>query len=236
MKISRTMRQIHQGLGLLIGIQVFLWISGGFVMSAFPLAKVRGEDRVAEQSPAPVEPGLDLLSALSVAQDAGLDHLDRAELFSWQGQPVYRLSSGDETILADALSGALLSPVSADQARTLAESDYSGPGEVASVMHQTEPESEIRGRDLPLWRVTFDDGRRTTLYISPRSGAVVARRNNIWRVYDFFWMLHIMDYGSRQDFNNPLLVAAAVTAWILATSGLWLVVVWLTRRRKRRAP
>jgi uncharacterized iron-regulated membrane protein len=99
---------------------------------------------------------------------------------------------------------------------------------------QTEPRSEIRGQDLPLWRAEFDDGRRTTVYVSPASGQVVARRNNIWRVYDFFWMLHIMDYGGRDNFNHPLLITAAVVAWLLATSGLWLVAIWLTRRRRAR--
>ena len=44
MKIGRIMRSTHQGIGLLIGIQVLLWITGGFVMSVLPLEKVRGED------------------------------------------------------------------------------------------------------------------------------------------------------------------------------------------------
>ena len=48
MKISRLPRSIHQGLGLLMGIQVVLWISGGFVMSILPIEKVRGEDWIAD--------------------------------------------------------------------------------------------------------------------------------------------------------------------------------------------
>jgi len=236
MNLSRIMRQTHEGLGLLIGIQVVLWISGGFVMSALPLAKVRGEDRVAPQVSVAVDPSGEFAPVKTVAAAAGWDQLDRAELFTWQGQPVYRLTREGKSLLADARSGSLISPLSEEQARAIAEADYLGPGAVASVTRQTEPESEIRGRDLPLWRVTFDDGRRTTLYVSPASGEIAARRNNLWRVYDFFWMLHIMDYRSRENFNHPLLVTAAVTAWLLATSGLWLVVNWLTRRRRRRAP
>lgn len=234
MKMTRIIRQAHQGLGLLVGIQVFLWISGGFVMSALPLGKVRGEDRIAARAATPVDPAENLVSPGAIARQEGWAGLDRAELFTWQGQPVYRLSHGDQNLLADARSGNPLPPLSEQQARQVALDDYQGPGNLAGVSRQTEPESEIRGRDLPLWRVEFDDGRRTTLYVSPLSGDVVARRNNIWRVYDFFWMLHIMDYGGRDNFNHPLLIVAAVTAWVLATSGIWLVVTWLGRRRRKR--
>ena len=70
MKMTRIMRQTHQGLGLLVGIQVFLWISGGFVMSALPLAKVRGEDRIAARAPIPVDPAENLVSPGSIARRA----------------------------------------------------------------------------------------------------------------------------------------------------------------------
>ena len=233
MKLNRIMRQTHQGLGLLIGIQVLLWISGGLVMSAFPLAKVRGEDRSAARAARPVNLDDEFVSPVTVARSVGWTSVDRAELVTWRDGPVYRLSRGDETILADAHNGVLFSPLTENSARALAVSDFTGPGNVSTVTLQTEPESEIRGRALPLWRVEFDDSRRTTIYVSPQSGLVVARRNNIWRVYDFFWMLHIMDYGSRDNFNHPLLVISAVVAWILATSGLWLVINWLRRQRRR---
>ena len=85
-----------------------------------------------------------------------------------------------------------------------------------------------------MWRVDFDDSRHTTVYVSPQSGKVVGRRNTIWRVYDFFWMLHIMDYSARDNFNNPLVVTCAVIAWFLATRGIWLVVVWLKRKSRRK--
>lgn len=74
-----------------------------------------------------------------------------------------------------------------------------------------------------MWQVRFDDGRDTTLYVSERNGQVVARRTDIWRLYDFFWMLHIMDYRERVDFNHPLLVAASAVALALAATGIWLL-------------
>lgn len=237
MKISRMMLSTHQGFGLLIGIQVVLWISGGFVMSVLPIEKVRGEDWVAAHAPATIPHDDPLLAPDQVA--AGLDLADfaGAELGLWLDRPVYRLRGEGSVHLADAVTGARLSPIDAEAAREVARLDYAGPGVVKEINRQTEPLLEIRGRELPLWRVDFDDSRHTTIYVSPQTGEVVGRRNTIWRVYDFFWMLHIMDYRGREDFNHPLLVTAAVIAWLLATSGIWLVVQWLRRqsRRKKRA-
>ncbi len=234
MKVSRLILSTHQGVGLLIGIQVVLWITGGFVMSVVPIEKVRGEDWVAVHEPAPLPADTSLRAPDRIARDLGLDALDRAELTTWQQEPVYRLRAGEQTVLAHAATGQRLSPLTAETAGAVAQYDYAGPGEVESITNQTEPLLEIRGRDLPLWRVEFNDSRHTTVYVSPRTGQVVGRRNTIWRIYDFFWMLHIMDYSARDDFNNPLLITAAVVAWLLATSGLWLVVIWLKRRIRRR--
>jgi len=58
------------------------------------------------------------------------------------------------------------------------------------------------------------------------TGEVTARRNDTWRVYDFLWGLHIMDYRGREDFRHELLIVAAVVAVLTATSGL---VLWIVR-------
>lgn len=233
MKISRLPRSIHQGLGLLIGIQVVLWISGGFVMSLLPIEKVRGEDWVAEQESGPIPADIGLLAPDKIARDLDLPGLESADLDTWLDRPVYRLRTGETVHLTDAVTGKLLSPLDADTAGEVARRDYAGPGTVARVILQEEPLLEIRGHDLPQWRVEFDDSRNTTVYVSLQTGKVTARRNKIWRVYDFFWMLHIMDYSERDDFNHPLLIGSAAVAWILATTGIWLVVQWLIRKRKR---
>jgi len=235
MKISRLMRSIHQGLGLLIGIQVVLWISGGLVMSVLPIEKVRGEDWVAEQDSGPIPADIVLRAPDQVARELDLPGFEGADLAIWLDRPVYRLRFDHGTVhhLADAVTGRLLSPLDADTVREVARRDYAGPGTVARVTLLEDPLLEIRGRELPQWRIEFDDSRNTTIYVSPQTGQVTGRRNKIWRVYDFFWMLHIMDYGERDDFNHPLLIGSAAVAWILATSGIWLVVQWLSRKRKR---
>ena len=63
----------------------------------------------------------------------------------------------------------------------------------------------------------------------------MAVRTGAWRLKDFFWMLHTMDYRGRDDFNNPLLVTAGVAAVWVGLTGLWLL-VRVFRRRDVTAP
>jgi len=76
-----------------------------------------------------------------------------------------------------------------------------------------------------------------SLYLEPWTGEILARRTSRWRVFDFFWMLHIMDFDTRDDFNHPLLQAAALLGLIIALSG---VIFWaMTTKlfsKQRRAP
>ena len=62
------------------------------------------------------------------------------------------------------------------------------------------------------------------LYFDAETGQLLTRRTRLWRVYDFMWMLHIMDYQGREDFNHPLVQIAAGLGLSVAISGILLVV------------
>ena len=87
--------------------------------------------------------------------------------------------------------------------------------------------------DGPCWRVDLSDAAETHVYVDARTGEVTARRNGTWRIYDFLWGLHIMDYREHDDFRHPLLVAAAGLAVVTALSGLLLWAMRLVRRWRR---
>ncbi len=93
---------------------------------------------------------------------------------------------------------------------------------------------EIQTRQLPLWRVDFDDRFSTSFYIDPYSGRLVTRRHQYWRIFDFLWMLHIMDYDQRSDVHNLLLKTAEVTGLTFAITGLWLLFYSFSGRRKKK--
>ncbi len=61
------------------------------------------------------------------------------------------------------------------------------------------------------------------MYFAAQDAQLVATRNNTWRLFDFFWMLHTMDYRGRDNFNNPLVITIATAALWLSLSGFLLV-------------
>lgn len=144
-------------------------------------------------------------------------------------RPVWRLtSSSGEFFVVDALSGERLNPVSQSMARRIAQADYSGTGELVSLESALRPPSEY-GRPGPVWRAKFKDGDATTLCIDPNTADVRARRSSIWKFYDFFWKLHVMDYDDGADFNHPLLITAVGAAIFVAISGLILLFIKMRR-------
>lgn len=233
MRFRRVIRQVHRWLGLLVGLQILLWVSGGVVMSVLKLEEVRGEHLAAQRPLAPLDAAkvgvspADLLARPSDTVPATLT------LTSLLERPVYRLSGEGKTWLVDAGNGAILSPLPQETAEAIARADYAGEAPLAAMEWVELPESEFRGRAPPLWRARFADALDTAIYVAPDSGLVVARRNDLWRVFDFVWMLHIMDYQERENFNHPLLVTSAVTALLFVLSGA--VMLFLSFRRRASA-
>ncbi len=73
---------------------------------------------------------------------------------------------------------------------------------------------------------------RTTVYVAARLGTVQKFRNEKWRVFDFLWMLHTMDYSTRDNFGNLLLRAFSGFGLLTILSGFALY--YLTSRTIRR--
>ena len=225
---KRRVRRLHRWLGLLVGAQLLLWVLGGLVMSSFPIETVRGQHLAREVSPQRLPDDLEVLDpARILSRFPGATQL---RLKLWRERPVYQVM-GEQTQLLDAQSGAVLSPLSEELAVQVAREDYAGDGKIGGVDWLDQPALEYRGRDLPLWRVRFDDDLDTAIYVSPATGEVVARRNDIWRLFDFVWMLHIMDYNERDDFNHPLPIAFAASALAFVLSGG--LMLWLSLRPAR---
>ncbi|MFV2072043.1 MAG: hypothetical protein ACC742_05245 [Thermoanaerobaculales bacterium] len=136
--------------------------------------------------------------------------------------------------LADAITGRLRSPLTEDEAVALARADYLPEAPVGSVVLITDvgPGDEYRGGPLPAYRVSFDHPLGTRLYISVERGVVTARRNDRWRWFDLFWMLHVMDYVGRENFNTWWLQIAAALGVVMILSGF--VLAALTSPRLRR--
>ena len=89
-------------------------------------------------------------------------------------------------------------------------------------INSTNGHHEYREKPLPAFAVSFDGDVNTTVYVSAELGTVQTYRNNRWRVFDFLWMLHVMDYQNRDNINNWLLRIFSVIGLITLASGFLL--------------
>ena len=228
-KLHRFFAKAHKWIGLVLGIQLVFWTVGGIVMSWIPIETVRGEHKIVEADPMPLAADANFASVAMLAAQAGQQVLEIRHAML-MGQPVAKLLLADGGWqLRDAHSGALLSPISAAFAQKIAEADFSLAAPVKTVRQITEDSIDYHGA-LPVWQITFDDRESSAIYVSPVQARVVARRSTVWRFYDFFWMLHIMDYEDRNDFNNWLLIATSFFAALFALSGFSLLFFRFYRR------
>ena len=76
-----------------------------------------------------------------------------------------------------------------------------------------------RQQELPVSRVVLDHTTGTVIYVSVNRGVVTSRRNNRWRLFDFFWTLHTTDYQGRNNFNSWLLRSISVFGVATVLSG-----------------
>lgn len=95
-------------------------------------------------------------------------------------------------------------PLSEDEAVELAKQAFNEEAHVKTVEYLTAvgAHHEFRENPLPAYAVRFEHPTRTTVYVSTELGTVQKFRNDFWRVFDFLWMFHTMDYRGRDDFNN----------------------------------
>jgi uncharacterized iron-regulated membrane protein len=245
LKMKIFFRKIHRWLGLLMALQIIAWMFSGLYFAIFPIETIRGEHltglatRLKGQDLANLISPSEAWSLVSSQQGQG-SRLGKISLQKNLGHTWYRVSGTLEdasfTRMVNARNGELMSFLSAGEASEIAEARLLVKGVISKTELVEEPTrgGEYRGRDLPVWRVSFDEPENLNLYIDGWTGEIVARRTNRWRVFDFLWMLHIMDFDERDDFNTPLLQIAAALGLFVALSGLifWAMTTRLFRSRK----
>ena len=230
-------RKAHRYLGLLLGIQFMLWTAGGLYFSWSNMDEIHG-DFQKKQAPL-LSSSIKLVSPTMVMDTIRkvhkVDSLVSIQLIEILGKPYYqvRCMSGEHDMrthtehmemmnhLADAETGRLREPLTKDEAIQVAAARFNGEPKMVSVEYLTTAGNhhEYRENPLPAYAVTFDHPSRTTVYVATELGTVQKFRNNKWRVFDFLWMMHTMDYEGRDDFNNLLLRIFSIFGIITILSG-----------------
>lgn len=224
--------QIHKWLALIVGAQLLIWFASGALMSFWPIDEIHGDHLVDRKT-------VVALPANAVFADPGAylagTTADRVTLRMLHGRLVAEVASGERMRLFDATTGAPLPPVDASLAMAIARQAWRGETDDAPTAHKVTTSSpEYRGR-LPAWRVTFADPDRTNVFITADTGQIAAVRTANWRLFDFFWGLHIMDWTEHDNFNTWWLLAFAIAGLVLGLAGTVLLIMrWPLKRRMFR--
>jgi hypothetical protein len=84
---------------------------------------------------------------------------------------------------------------------------------------------EYREKPLPAYMIEFEHPETIKAYVSKNDGRFITIRHESWRWFDFLWMIHTMDYESRDNFNTFVLRAFSLFGLITVISGfvLWFI-------------
>ncbi len=218
---ARVSRTLHKWIALIVGVQLLLWIVSGLAFALLDHHDVTAEHSVRAppvsflaQTESLVEP------AAWLGDYAGSELVD-VTLMPLLDRWVYRVRLRDPIELRRADDRSRFA-IGDAVIRRLATATYAGDDALQGVLlHAT---STIEARDAgPVWQAAFDDAGRTSLYFSAEDGRLVAARNDAWRLFDFFWMLHTMDYRGRDDFDNLVVILFSSGApWLGISGGLLL--------------
>ena len=231
MRPQLAVLKTHKWLALLIGVQMLLWAASGVYMVMVHIDTIHGDMLVAEPTATLDEHLGTVVPMATLLQRYPQANQVRLKLLA--GVPVFQLGDGAGSFLVDASSGTRLGSLDEARVRQLASARYTGDAPVKhSELIADNPPGEVKHLALPAWRVDFDDHWGSSFYIDPVTGELLTRRHNLWRVFDFLWMLHIMDYESRDRVNTLLLRLASPLALLLLMSGGGLLYFRFRRRRR----
>lgn len=228
-------RRIHKWVGLIIGLQFLLWALSGSVMALLDKDKVGGHGGgMGHSHPLPAGEYFDVAALPRGELVEGLILRDLG------ARPVYEVHTAKGARLIDATSG---EPIRVDQqlARDVASMMNEAPVRQVGVLAKAN--LEARDFEGAMWRVDFADAENSSAYVSLDTARFLVMRGDTWRTWDFFWMLHNMDYLNRKSFNHPLIIFVAFGTLWLSGTGFYLLFKsfsradfrWLRRRRKPAA-
>jgi uncharacterized iron-regulated membrane protein len=226
------LRKAHRYLGLLIGVQFLFWTLGGLYFSWTNIEEIRGEHlrkkpEALKTDGVLVSPQIVIDKIKQTDAAAGITKIQLVEI---SGAPFYEIKfhSGDihKTVTANALDGEIRQPITKEEAGKIAADALVHPLKIREISYLTKEtvggHHEFRSGALPAWAVTFDSSDDLTVYVAAENGQIASFRTNEWRIFDFLWMLHTMDYKERDNINNYMLRVFSVFGIVTILSGFLL--------------
>ena len=211
-------RKIHKYLSLFVSLQLLLWTVSGIYFAYNKIELVRGEHLRNQNFD---ELSFDLQNFPEIKAKS-------LEAVVRMGQPLIKINtmSGMSYLNQD---GSPASQISLDEAMIIVRNKTSLNPLSALEIFDVPAGAEYRGRQLPLYQVVTDHQNNIKVYVDALSGEIVAIRSSSWRLWDFLWGLHIMDYIDRDNINNVLIKIFSILALISSLSGV--ILFFITQKK-----
>ena len=173
MKSKRFVRNFHRYLSIFVSIQLLLWTVSGIYFAYNKIELVRGEQY---RLPKDIE--------YRIFDRLGTSIIETIE----EGKKTYQTYP----------EGNVVEPITKEEAiKITAQKTTLNPMEV-SLVTELYPGAEYRG-ELPVYKVTTDTKDDINVYVGYMTGDIGSIRSDSWRIWDFLWSLHIMDYRERDN-------------------------------------
>lgn len=222
-KSNYYIRKTHRYLGVFIGIQFLLWTVGGLYFAWTNIQEIRGNHLIHEDDVLIIKNDMkspDEVLRMNQIAPASVKKIKLSSLFF---ESYYYVEFDDNMMLINSVTGKIRDSISEQDARKLALKKLKKNIPIRNIEYVTtkniSQHFQYRGGMLPAWAVELDDDSNTVLYICALQGTLERVRTKEWRIFDFLWMLHIMDFDERDNINNSILRGFSILGLITIISG-----------------
>jgi hypothetical protein len=214
MKFSKLNRKIHRYLGIITGIQFLLWTISGLYFSWTNLDDIHGDTFRLDNKPVYFD------SLLPVSQ-ISIPKIKSIELRDIDNNPFYWIN---DSILVNAKNGKFKNGISKIEAVQIANRNVIPSLKIDKVelLKNVSNKDEYRNKKTPVYKISYLGNDNVVAYISEADGKFQSIRHDRWRIFDFLWMTHTMDYEGKDNINNLTLRIFSFLGLVTSLSGFLL--------------
>jgi len=201
---------VHRWIGVPLCLLFALWFASGIVMIYVPFPALSAAERLARA--APLDASRIAVPLVRLLDEARIERVERVRLMSRGERPIVVMEGDGRVASAYADNGASAAPLTAEEARTVAELFAGTPALTVAGPLDFDQWVVHQGFDSgrPFYRVAIDDAAGTSIYVAAASGEVWQRTTRAQRAWNY---------------------AGAVVHWIYPTVirkhwALWDALVW----------
>lgn len=217
MKKVYWLRKYHKWLALFVGLQVLIWSMSGLYMTTVNIDIIHGDHLVNMPTDEILQPTqIQPINPQLLQQIAPVFSIELKQYF---GRQVYQINTDKGRVFVDVLTGKAVAPLAESIIKDNAVQVYAGNASIESIKLLDKYPDELGGRSQFIWQINYDDWLDSTLYFHPETGQLISKRSDLWRAFDFLWLLHIMDYFGSGGFTGLLFRLLSIASILMALLG-----------------